>query len=518
MSHAEYDLAIIGGGINGCGIARDAAGRGLKVFLAERDDLAGHTSSWSSKLIHGGLRYLENYQFRLVRESLQEREVIARIAPHLTRPLAFVLPHDASMRPAWMIRAGLFLYDRLGGPTTLPVSRAVTFPDARFGEALAPRFSRGFVYSDLQVDDARLTIANAVSARELGATVQTRTTAVRAQRVDGRWEVTLTPTPDPEATAFGQRQVIYAKALVNAAGPWAKVTRDQVLREPASASIRLVRGSHLVVPKLQATEHAYLMQQPDGRIVFLLPYQDHFTLIGTTDSAVDSPEAGEVASDGEIDYLLAAANRYLAKPVSRRDILRAFAGVRPLYDDGQAVASKVTRDYVLKLDSVAGVAGVAGAAPVLHVYGGKLTTYRRLAEHALAKLAPFFVGLKGDWTATRPLPGGESDSLTDDLEQLKLRLPEVTPTILEALFRRHGSRALHVLGEVKTTQDLGRQFGQGLTEREIEYMVTHEWALTAEDVLTRRSKAGWGMGESDRAAVKALVAALRARRAIAGWS
>jgi glycerol-3-phosphate dehydrogenase len=502
-----YDLAIIGGGINGCGIARDAAGRGLRVYLAERDDLAAHTSSWSSKLIHGGLRYLENYQLRLVRESLKEREVIRRIAPHLTRPLEFVIPHSEDMRPAWMLQMGLFLYDRLGGATTLPRSHAVRFPDTRYGAALAPRFAQAFVYSDLQVDDARLTLANAVDARDRGARIEPRTEVISCVPNKDYWTLSTRANP-VDGVAFGDQVTqIDAKVVVNAAGPWAMDVRDRVMGRQGADGLRWIRGSHVVVPRVQIEPHAYLTQQPDGRVVFILPFLDQFTLIGTTDVAVTDVSQGETASPEEVAYLLACANRYLARPLEQRHILWAFAGVRPLYDDGNPNASKVTRDYVMRLD-------VHNALPVLHIYGGKLTTYRRLSEHALASLQRYLPTMTGAWTHSAALPGGDIESVDLHAEELAARLPDIPVALLTALVRRHGSRAARVLGKAQTMAALGRVIGHDLTEREVAYMVDHEWATTEIDVLWRRSKAGLGLHDNDVAAVRILVARQLAERTL----
>ncbi|MBS0320459.1 MAG: glycerol-3-phosphate dehydrogenase, partial [Proteobacteria bacterium] len=393
MDAQVYDLCIIGGGINGAGIARDAAGRGLSVLLVERDDLAAHTSSWSSKLIHGGLRYLEYYEFRLVGEALAEREVLLRIAPHLIEPLAFVLPYEPHLRPAWMIRAGLFLYDRLGGRSTLPRSSSVALAGSRWGAGLAPRFRKGFVYADARVDDARLVVANALAARDKGATIRTRTKAVAARR-DGRlWHVTL-------AGADGEH-TIQARALVNAAGPWVKDVLDTT-GVASRDSVRHVKGSHIVVPRIHPEEHAYILQNADNRIVFVIPFQQHYSLIGTTDIAVEQYADPHISPD-EVDYLIALVNRYLERPLSPQDIVWTYSGVRPLHDDGSANPSAVTRDYTLKLDAGAGNAD----APLLSIFGGKITTYRKLAEAALAKLAPFFPGMQPAWTARESLPGGD---------------------------------------------------------------------------------------------------------------
>lgn len=491
MDTTLYDLVIIGGGINGAGIARDAAGRGLKVLLAERDDLAGHTSSWSTKLIHGGLRYLEYYEFRLVAEALAEREVLLHIAPHLIEPLAFVLPHEPHLRPAWMIRAGLFLYDRLGGRSSLPRSSAVKLAGSRWGAGLAPRFTKGFVYADARVDDARLVVANALAAQDLGATIATRTRVTGAHREGGAWQVAL-------AEALGTRTV-QARALVNAAGPWVKEVLETV-GGPTKENVRQVKGSHIVVPRIHPEEHAYILQNADQRIVFVIPYQEHYSLIGTTDIAVDS-YADPHISDEEIDYLLALANNYLATPLARADIVWTYSGVRPLHDDGSANPSAVTRDYVLKLD--AGQAN--GESPLLSIFGGKITTYRKLAETALQQLAPFFPAMTAAWTGTKPLPGGDfpDGDRTRYFATLCARYPRLPAALLRALLARHGTRTTLVLGDADTTAGLGRDFGGTLFEREIAFLVEHEWARSADDVLWRRTKAGLPMSAAQRDAVAA---------------
>ena len=376
-SNEEPDLLVIGGGINGAGIARDAAGRGLSVTLVEQGDLASATSSHSSKLIHGGLRYLEQYEFRLVREALQEREVMLRLAPHIIRPLMFVLPHDASMRPAWMIRAGLWIYDHLGGPITLPRSKAVNFPHMEFSAGLKPEIRRGFVYSDCRVDDSRLTILNCVSAREKGATILTRTRFEGAKRVNGAWEATL-------RQQGGETRTIRARALVNAAGPWVAESLHRIQGEHIKDRVRLVKGSHIIVPKVHSQGHALILQNTDKRVVFVIPYMNDYSLIGTTDIPVENVEQGARITPEETDYLVAAANRFLAKPLSASSVVSSYAGVRPLHDDGSANPSEVTRDYTLKMDVE------HGTTPLLTVFGGKITTYRRLAEEALAHLVPYF--------------------------------------------------------------------------------------------------------------------------------
>ncbi len=494
-----YDLLVVGGGINGAGIARDAAGRGMSVMLVERDDLAAHTSSWSTKLIHGGLRYLEHYEFRLVAESLAEREVLLAAAPHIIEPLAFVLPHEPHLRPAWMIRAGLFLYDRLGGRMTLPRSFGVRLAGERWGAALKPRFTRGFVYSDARVDDARLVVLNALDAKARGARVRTRTRLVGARRDGGRWRATI-------ATAGGTEDVA-ARALVNAGGPWVKDVLDSVSTSPLREDVRHVKGSHIVVPRVHNEAHAYILQNADQRIVFVIPYQDRYSLIGTTDVPVDGYDDPRI-SDDEIDYLLALANDYLAQPLARSDIVWTYSGVRPLYDDGSADPSAVTRDYVLKIDALdAPVDG--GRAPVLSIFGGKITTYRKLAEHALADLAPFFPSMRSPWTRAAILPGGDlpGGDRAGFEAALIARYPDLQPMLLRALARRHGTRALDVLGDARTPADLGADFGAQLTAREVDFLVAHEWACTADDVLWRRTKCGLPMSAAARARVADYLAA-----------
>ena len=497
-----YDLAIIGGGINGCGIARDAAGRGLSVLLVEQHDLASATSSWSTKLIHGGLRYLEQYEFRLVRESLQEREVLLKLAPHLIRPMQFVLPHDRGMRPAWMIRAGLFLYDHIGGKQSMPGSRGLRFPDHNFNAGLSSKVTRGFVYSDAQVDDARLTVLNAVSARELGAEVRTRTALVGAQREANRWCLSL-------SHHGGTATTVYANAVVNAAGPWVKQVLDGAFKIETAATVRLVKGSHIIVPRIHEHDHAYLLQTADGRVVFVIPYEGRYSLIGTTDILVTDANQTPSISEEETTYLLEAVNRFLAKPLFARDVVWSYAGVRPLYDDGEANASKVTRDYVLKLDHV------DGKLPLLSVFGGKLTTYRRLAEHALETMAPHLPAMRGAWTGSTALPGGELEGYADDdagvdnyARSLIPKHSGVPPDYIRRLVHRHGDRAATVLRGVRNVADMGEIFGSGLNllcEREIEFLIRDEWATSAEDILWRRTKCGLHMDDDERARAAAFI-------------
>jgi glycerol-3-phosphate dehydrogenase len=497
-----YDLAIIGGGINGCGIARDAAGRGLSVLLVEQHDLASATSSWSTKLIHGGLRYLEQYEFRLVRESLQEREVLLKLAPHLIRPMQFVLPHDRGMRPAWMIRAGLFLYDHIGGKQSMPGSRGLRFPEHNFNAGLSPKVTRGFVYSDAQVDDTRLTVLNAVSARELGAEVRTRTALVGAQREANRWCLSLSHDG-------GTATTVYANAVVNAAAPWVKQVLDNAFKIETAATVRLVKGSHIIVPRVHEFDHAYLLQTADGRVVFVIPYEGRYSLIGTTDILVTDANQTPSISEEETTYLLGAVNRFLAKPLFARDVVWSYAGVRPLYDDGEANASKVTRDYVLKLDHV------DGKLPLLSVFGGKLTTYRRLAEHALETMAPHLPAMRGAWTGSTALPGGELEGYADDdagvdnyARSLIPKHSGVPPDYIRRLVHRHGDRAANVLRGVRNVPDMGEIFGSGLNllcEREIEFLIRDEWATSADDILWRRTKCGLHMDDDERARAAAFI-------------
>lgn len=493
---ARYDLLVIGGGINGAGIARDAAGRGLKVLLVEQSDLAAATSSCSSKLIHGGLRYLEQYNFRLVAEALAEREVLLNIAPHLVEPLRFVMPYVSGLRPRWMIRVGLFLYDNLARRTRLRGSHGLKLGASPYGQGLNGRFSHAFVYSDCRVDDARLVLANAVSARECGARIETRTACVAAQRAAGEWRV--------ELRAFGGAQrAVAARAIVNAAGPWVQQVLNQRLHQESGHQIKLVKGSHIVVRRAYSGEHAFILQNDDRRVVFLIPYEQDYTLIGTTEEVLDGGPAAVEASAGEIDYLCRVANRYLAQPITAAQVVWSYAGIRPLYDDGTANPSAITRDYTLELD-----AGSGAMAPVLSVYGGKITTYRRLAEHALAQLAPWFPGMQRAWTSTRPLPGGElgGASYTEFAAiRLKRDFPWLPEPARQALARRHGAYVYRVLDQARTAADLGRHFGAGLYAREVDYMMDHEWACCADDVLWRRSKAGLHLSDSECAALATYV-------------
>ncbi len=486
---ADYDLLVIGGGINGVGIAREAAGRGLSVVLAEKDDLGAHTSSASSKLIHGGLRYLEQFEFRLVAESLAEREVLLRIAAHLVRPVRFIMPHVPELRPRWMIRTGLFLYDHLGRRTRLPGSHAVRLDRPPYMAALKPEYRHGFIYSDCCVDDARLVVENARDARARGARIRTRTECIAAKREGGLWRAQLRGREGTMEVA--------ARAIVNAAGPWVKAVLNERLHQPSRDNVRLVRGSHIVVPRLYEGEHAFILQNDDRRVVFMIPYEERFTLVGTTDVPHDGDPSQPEASAAEVEYLCRAANRYLRRAVRPAAVLWRYAGVRPLYDDGSASPSAVTRDYVLRLDTD------RGSAPVLSVFGGKITTYRRLAEHALEKFAPWFPGMGTAWTAGAPLPGATlpAGDPSHFVRRLEERHPQLPQPLLRTLARRHGALACDVLGSAADVAELGGHFGAELYAREIDYLVEQEWAESADDVLWRRTKAGLSLDPGQQEAV-----------------
>ena len=493
-----FDLFIIGGGINGAGIARDAAGRGLNVALCEMNDFASGTSSASTKLIHGGLRYLEQYKFRLVREALAEREVLMRLAPHIVRPLSFVLPLTPGMRPGWLIRAGLWVYDRLGGPSRLPRSRAVLLHHHNIeGQPLRPEIRRGFAYSDCWVDDARLVVLNVRAAADLGATVLPRTECVAAHRDGGIWRI---ETLDRRT---GKTHHQTALVMVNAAGPWVERVTDDVVRMPSPAAVQLIKGSHIIVPRLYQGEHAYILQSRDRRVVFIIPYEGEFTLIGTTDVELSAmPEHLEIGAE-EVAYLCDVASGYLKSPVTPKDVVWDYAGVRPLYDDGSTNPSELTRDYVLAVNHA------AGQAPMLTVYGGKITTYRRLAEQAMQRIATSFPGLKPAWTATHSLPGGEMpgadfESFLAALCSSHAGLPR---EFITALARRHGSRCRDILRGSQLMDDLGAHFGAGLTAREVDYLMDIEWAREPDDVLWRRTKCGLHMTEAQRRVVASYISA-----------
>ncbi|CAN5324492.1 glycerol-3-phosphate dehydrogenase [soil metagenome] len=482
---AIYDLAVIGGGINGSGIARDASGRGLRVLLAEQSDLASGTSSASTKLIHGGLRYLEHYEFRLVREALIEREVLLRAAPHIIRPLRFVLPHHRGLRPWPILRLGLFLYDHLGGRKILPPTRSVDLRHDQTGAPLRSDFTRAFEYSDCWADDARLTILNARDAADKGADIRTRCKVLSARRDGGLWQVKL-----------GDGNAVRAKVLINTGGPWVSDVLGAVIGLNSPDRVRMVKGSHIVVDKLYDHDRCYIFQNADGRICFAIPYERDFTLIGTTDKDHQGVPAQPRISDEECNYLLGAVNEYFKTPVTRAMVRWSYSGIRPLYDDGASKAQEATRDYVLKLDAP------ETAAPLLSVFGGKITTFRKLAEAAMEKVAPYFPALKPAWTRDAAIPGGNFP-----YEEVERRILDFTKrhaflSVPNArrIYRAYGTLAEKIMSGVRTGADMGVCFGD-LCEREVEYLADHEWAVTAEDVLWRRSKLGLHLSRADQAAL-----------------
>ena len=508
------DLFVIGGGINGCGIARDAAGRGLSVTLAEMGDLASATSSASTKLFHGGLRYLEYFEFRLVREALIERETLLRAMPHISWPMRFVLPYHKDMRfesdtptskllgtfmpwtrgrrPAWLIRLGLYLYDHLGGRGILPATSSLSLKDTVVGTPLKSQFAKAYEYSDCWIEDSRLVVLNARDARKRGAEILTQTRVTSAHRNKDHWTITL------ENAATGQTATRRARALINAGGPWVKDVIKSVANIDSPEGIRLVRGSHIVTRKLYDHDKCYFFQGCDGRIIFAIPYETDFTLIGTTDA--DHPDVSErpECTRDEQDYLCAFASEYFKHAVTRQDIVWSYSGVRPLYDDGATSATAATREYVLKLNET-------GGAPLLNVFGGKITTYRRLAENALEKIAPFFPDMTGNWTAGIALPGGDFavDGVDHLIADLRGRYPFLTGLWARRMIRAYGTEARSILGDAVTAGDLGLSFGATLTAREVSWLMTHEFARTADDVIWRRSKLGLRMTKDEVAALDA---------------
>ncbi|WP_417522826.1 glycerol-3-phosphate dehydrogenase [Marinovum sp.] len=473
----KVDLFVIGGGINGAGIARDAAGRGLSVVLCEKDDLAEGTSSRSGKLVHGGLRYLEYFEFSLVRKALIERETLMRNAPHIIWPMRFVLPHSGQDRPAWLVRLGLFLYDHLGGRARLPGTRRLDLRRAPEGQAIRDTFCKAFEYSDCWVDDSRLVVLNAMDAAERGALVLTRAPCIAARRETGGWRVTT------RHSGSGAVREFEARALVNATGPWVSDIITDVAASSSRRNVRMVRGSHVIVPKFWRGEHAYLVQNHDKRVIFINPYEGDKALIGTTDIAHDGPADQVQPDEAEIAYLLDAVNRYFKEQLSREDVQRAYAGVRALFDDGKGNPSAVTRDYVLDLDEKDGI-------PLLNVFGGKITTFRELSQRALHQLRPWFPHLGGDWTGAAPLPGGNMEGADFEMfvNQVKAEYPWLPRTLLLHYARLYGTRMRRLLGEARSVEDLGRHFGGALYEAEALYLRQSEWAETAQDVLWRRTK------------------------------
>jgi glycerol-3-phosphate dehydrogenase len=483
-----HDLLVIGGGINGTGIARDAAGRGLDVVLVEKDDLAQHTSSASTKLIHGGLRYLEMYDFTLVRKALIEREILLRAAPHIIWPMRFVLPHDKDLRPAWLIRLGLFLYDHLGGRKMLPPTSVLRRGKTSKLDPLREEFRLAFEYSDCWVEDSRLVVLNAVDAQERGAEILTRTACTKLTRGADFWEAEITSAAGVETRRF--------RAVVNAAGGWVDDVLGLAGPGENETHLRLVKGSHIIIPKWHEGDHAYFFQNGDGRIMFAIPYErGEFTLIGTTDVPYTANKDRVEISQEEIGYLCAGASEYYQRPVTPADVVATYSGVRPLYDDHAASASKVTRDYVLHYDS-------EGGAPILSVFGGKITTYRELAEEAVAELAPLFEGLPRAWTKRASLPGGDIPAANFDafLSGLVIAWPHLPVDLLTRLARAYGTRVRALLDKVETLADLGRDFGGGLAEREVSWLVDREFARSAEDILRRRSKLYLHMTEEEQRA------------------
>ncbi len=488
---ATYDVCVIGGGINGCGIARDAVGRGYSVFLAEMNDFASGTSSKATKLIHGGLRYLEFYEFRLVREALKEREVLWRMAPHIIRPLRFILPYAPGLRRAWLLRLGLFLYDHIGGRELLPPTETLDMRRDLAAKPLKPMFSKAFEYSDCSVDDARLVVLNARDAADRGAHVRTRTRVTTAERRDGLWRIALaSTTPDDEPHEL----VIKARLLVNASGPWVDEVLRNVVGHRGARNVRLVEGSHIVVKRKYDDPRSFFFQNRDGRVIFAIPYENDFTLIGTTDRDYDGDPSRVEIADAEIDYLCEAASEYFVAPVRREDVVWAYAGVRPLFDDHASRAQEATRDYVLKSE------GGDGEAPLINVFGGKLTTYRRLSEHVLDQVGQL-IGVKGaPWTATAPLPGGEFPAVAfaAQLQRLRDHYPFLDGQHAARLFRLYGRTASAILGSAKSYDDLGRCFGHDLHEAEVRHLVEREWATTADDVLWRRTKLGLRLDDAEK--------------------
>ncbi|MEO9649995.1 MAG: glycerol-3-phosphate dehydrogenase [Roseobacter sp.] len=510
------DLLVIGGGINGCGIARDAAGRGLTVALAEMNDLASATSSASTKLFHGGLRYLEYFEINLVKHALAERDVLLKAMPHISWPMRFVLPYHKGMRfegstptsrilnaimpwmkgrrPAWLIRFGLMLYDTLGGRSILPGTKTLTLAGSQEGEPLDPKFKKAFEYSDCWIEDSRLVVLNARDAQARGADIMVRTKVVSARRVEDIWEVDL------EDTASGHVVTRQARMLVNAGGPWVGDIIQQKVRVNSKEGVRLVRGSHIVTHKLFQHDKCYFFQGTDGRIIFAIPYESDFTLIGTTDAEHPDPSTQPECTPEERDYLIEFANNYFKQEISVEDVVWTYSGVRPLYDDGASSATAATRDYTLKVDDT-------GGAPILNVFGGKITTYRRLAEDALEKIAPYFPGTSGHWTAGVPLPGG--DFGVNGVETLVLRLREdfefLTHFCALRLVRAYGTEAWDVMAGAETPEELGRNFENGLFEREVLWLIKNEYARTAQDIVWRRNKLGLRMSVAEVAALDVFV-------------
>jgi len=491
-----YDIFVIGGGVNGCGIARDAAGRGYSVMLAEMNDLASGTSSAATKLVHGGLRYLEHYEFRLVHEALAEREVLWAAAPHIIWPLRFVLPHHKGLRPAFVLRAGLLIYDYLGGRKLLPPTKTLDLRTDPAGKPLKDGYRVGFEYSDCWVNDARLVVLAARDASNRGAVIRTRTKVMSARRESGAWTIEI------EDTNAGSRQTVRAKLLVNAAGPWVDHVIAETLGKNDAHNVRLVKGSHIVVKKHFEHDRCYIFQNQDGRIIFAIPYEDDFTLIGTTDEDYTGDPAKVAISDVETDYLCAAASEYFRAPVTREEIVWTYAGVRPLFDDHASAAQEATRDYVLKLDRP------DNGPALIDIFGGKLTTHRRLAEEVVERIEKVLGARGKTWTKGAKLPGGEFAPTDFDGEvgRLVARYPGLSKKLLKRLVRLYGTKAAQLLGDAVTTEHLGQNFGADLTAREVDYLIEEEWARTAEDILWRRTKMGLRVTAADKLALGAYMA------------
>ncbi|MEM7568686.1 MAG: glycerol-3-phosphate dehydrogenase [Pseudomonadota bacterium] len=492
ISSQTYDLLVIGGGINGVGIARDGAGRGLKTCLVEMNDLASATSSWSTKLIHGGLRYLEQYEFKLVRESLIEREILLNAAPHLIEPLRFILPHHRGLRPAWLLRLGLYLYDTLGGRRLLPPTSKIDLKSGIYGMPLKAEYARGFEYSDCRADDARLVVVNAQDAAEHGADVLTRTKFVGAKRDGAIWRVTI--------SMDGKKQTLTTRAIVNAAGPWVTSIFDNIEGAEPAKGLRLVKGSHIFTKQLFDHEKAYIFQHKDKRVVFAIPYGNDLTLVGTTDEPYEGDPSKAAISEEETTYLLEAVSQYFKRPVTQDDVVSTYSGVRPLFDDlSKDTAAKVTRDYAFDLQ------GEEGQAPLLSVYGGKLTTYRKLALDALNTLRDHLPEMGRSWTKEAPLPGGRMgyEGMAEWRTDMRSKYGFLPEAARERMISAYGFRLTRVLGNAVNREDLGQSFGGELYEAELRYMRDVEWARTAEDALNRRSKLYLVLSEDEQKAVQA---------------
>lgn len=476
----DFDIFIIGGGINGAGIARDASGRGYSVCLCDAGDFGGGTSSASTKLVHGGLRYLEHFEFRLVREALIEREILWQMAPHIIWPLRFILPHHKGLRPAWLLRLGLFLYDHLGGRKLLPATRSLNLRNDVAGKSLKPEFKKAFEYSDCWVEDSRMVILNLYDAQKKGADIRPRTSANKAQYNNGKWEIEL------ENKITGERENIQASVIINATGPWVDEVMKNVFGKNDSKNVRLVRGSHIVIKNKYQHDRAYIFQNSDDRIIFAIPYENEYTLIGTTDAEQDNISEKPKISQDEIEYLCNMASEYFKEPVNQQDVVWTYSGVRPLYDDGASKAQKATRDYVIRKEEA------LGDGSLFNIFGGKITTFRRLAESVLEEIEERLGEKKGKWTAGAVYSGGDfaTDGYNDLVDQYTKQYPFIQNELMQRLVRLYGTNTLQILKDVKDIKGLGVNFGEGLYQREVEYLIKHEWVFEASDVLYRRTKLG----------------------------